>query len=49
MRVMPFRPQTWAMSVAFDDQGDTVPKRGTTSSNSPAGALAWPPVGVDGP
>jgi hypothetical protein len=26
------RPQLWAMSVAFDAQGDTVPRRGVTTT-----------------
>jgi len=34
------RPQLCAMSVAFDAQGDTVPKRGVTTSNSPSVAPA---------
>jgi hypothetical protein len=31
------RPQLCAMSVALLDQGEMVPKRGTTSSTSPSG------------
>ena len=35
MRLTFASPQLCAMSVAFDDQGDTVPRRGTTSSAPP--------------
>jgi hypothetical protein len=33
-------PQLRAMSVAFEDHGDTVPKRGSTSSMAPPGSPA---------
>jgi hypothetical protein len=36
MRATFARPQLAAMSVAFDDHGEIVPGRGTTSSNSPS-------------
>ena len=38
MRRTAVNPQTWAMSVALLDHGDTVPDRGTTSSSSPRGS-----------
>ena len=37
------RPHEWAMSVAFDDHGEMVPRRGTTNSRVPlASAAFWP-------
>ena len=33
-------PQLCAMSVAFEDHGDTVPKRGSTTRSSPFGPPA---------
>jgi len=33
-----FRPQLCAMSVALEDHGDTVPKRGRTTRSSPFGS-----------
>ena len=38
MRITFDKPQLWAMSVALDDHGDTVPKRGSTSSSVPRGS-----------
>ena len=38
MRRTASRPQTCAMSVALDDQGETVPGRGTVSRRRPSGA-----------
>ena len=32
-------PQLWAMSVALEAQGETVPKRGVTKSNKPDGVV----------
>jgi hypothetical protein len=32
------KPHWWAMSVAFEDQGEIVPSRGVTISRLPAGA-----------
>jgi hypothetical protein len=29
-------PQLWAMSVALDAQGETVPKRGVTTMSGPS-------------
>jgi hypothetical protein len=37
MRFTAAKPQFLAMSVAFELQGDIVPRRGVTSSSSPAG------------
>jgi len=45
MREIAVRLQLCAMSVAFDDQGEIVPGRGTTSRRSPASACA----GLRGP
>ncbi len=47
MRRTAASPQTCAMSVALEDQGDTVPKRGTVNRFAPP----WPdvarPLGVE--
>ena len=50
MRATASRPQTCAMSVAFDDQGEIVPGRGTVSSScpGPSGGDALP-VGIEQP
>ena len=42
MRRTRVRPQLCAMSVAFDDQGDTVPRRGTTSMRRPNATVERP-------
>src|SRR6218665_1163713 len=39
MRRTPFKPQFWKMSVALEDQGESVPGRGMTSSKLPR--VAW--------
>ena len=45
MRRTPVRPQLRAMSVAFDDQGEIVPRRGTTSNlRALSFAGPWPPM-----
>ena len=45
MRVTAVRPQLCAMSVAFDDQGEIVPGRGTTSNRVPVAAVSLPASG----
>jgi len=45
MRPTAGRPQCFAMSVAFDDQGEIVPSRGVTSSSVPC----WTTAAVAGP
>ena len=40
MRATAVRPQLCAMSVAFDDQGEIVPGRGTTSSRVPVAGVS---------
>ena len=45
MRRTNSRPHSLAMSVAFEDQGEMVPRRGVTSTTCPpagAGAAAGP-------
>ncbi len=42
MRLTFASPQLCAMSVAFDDHGDTVPRRGTTSTRRPNATVARP-------
>ena len=42
MRLTFASPQLCAMSVAFDDHGETVPRRGTTSMRRPNATVARP-------
>ncbi len=35
MRAILVKPQMWAMSVALDDHGDSVPGRGATTTVRP--------------
>ena len=45
MRTILSKPHWWAMSVAFDDHGEIVPRRGVTTRRLPTGASpsGWAP------
>lgn len=38
MRLISVKPQLWAMSVAFEAQGEIVPRRGVTNAKLPLGS-----------